>query len=143
MFSLDDAIDIAVRAHKGQKDKSGKPYILHPLFIMSKMKTEEEMIIAVLHDVFEDGPSHIQKELKAKLLDQIDIFNSLIALTRKKDEDYQDFILRVSKDRLAVKVKIADIEHNMDLSRLQFIKARDITRYMKYRQSLNFLQNLK
>jgi (p)ppGpp synthase/HD superfamily hydrolase len=110
-MNLEQAIEIAVRAHKGQKDKSGQPYILHPLAVMLKCKTENEMIVAVLHDVVED--TEITSEALYVEGFSNEIICAIAAITKRPDEEYFDYIKRCKKDRLATIVKLHDLEHNM------------------------------
>ena len=139
MSSLGKAISIAAQAHEGQRDKAGAPYILHPLRVMLKMKTEDEMIVAVLHDVIEDS------DLTIDLLRQegfaSEILAAIVCLTRSDDEEYGKFIERIKRNPLAIKVKIADLEDNLDVSRLKEVTAADAERIEKYKQALQILAN--
>lgn len=113
---LDKAISIAVEAHKGQKLINGEPFILHPLHVMFQMKTEEEKIVAVLHDVIED--TKITFEYLYTIF-EFPINRALSALNHHHGEPYlAEYIERVAKNRLAINVKIEDLKHNMDQSRL-------------------------
>ncbi len=130
MSDLEHAIKIAVEAHKGQKDKVGAPYILHPLRVMLRMKSDLEMMAAVLHDVVEDSAwtlAELRKEgFPASVIEAVD------QLTRRENESYDDFIQRIKLHTLAVKVKLADLEDNMDLTRLKEITQWDKDRMAKY-----------
>lgn len=97
MSNLDRAIILATRAHSGQIDKSGLPYILHPLRVMLKMTTEEERIIAVLHDVLEDTDVTAH-DLSAEGFSD-EIVEAVQALSRSEDEDYHEFVKRAKKIR--------------------------------------------
>jgi (p)ppGpp synthase/HD superfamily hydrolase len=136
--NLERAIAIAVDAHRGQKDLFGRPYILHPLRLMLRMETNTERIAAVLHDVVEDSEWTLDMLRKEGFSG--DIINALENLTKRKGEDYKDFIKRIETDRLASKVKIADLEDNMDLRRMNAISERDIKRLMKYHEAWLRLQ---
>ena len=116
MNNLEQAISIALKAHLGQFDKGGKVYILHPIRLMMKFSDITEQIVAVLHDVIEDGNISFMY-LKNKGFSD-DIIQALDCLTKREDETYEDFILRVSTNKLATKIKIEDIKDNMDLTRL-------------------------
>lgn len=130
---LEAAIQCAIKAHAGQRDKAGAPYILHPLRIMIKMENEVEMITAVLHDVVEDTPLTLA-DLRAE-----GFFEEIIAavdhLTRREEEDYDVFIERVRHNPIAVRVKLADLEDNMDIRRLENVTKRDIERVLSYHAS--------
>jgi (p)ppGpp synthase/HD superfamily hydrolase len=140
MSSLEKAIQIAEQAHEGQRDKAGAPYILHPLRVMMKMATEAEQIIAVLHDVVEDTDwtmEQLQQEgYNREILDALD------CLARRDGEEYGDFIKRVKQNPLSVKVKVADLEDNLDVSRLKGVTDTDAKRLEKYQQALKMLSNL-
>jgi (p)ppGpp synthase/HD superfamily hydrolase len=139
---LDDAITLAVKVHAGQTDLAGQPYILHPLRVMLAMETEEERVVAVLHDVLEDGPHWellFDASFPEHLLDAIKI------LTRTPHEPYQDYIRRVAEHSLARKVKIADLEDNMDLSRMRGkeFTMKDHDRQTKYGLALTTLRQVE
>jgi len=138
--SLEKAISIAAQAHEGQSDKAGAPYILHPLRVMMKMSTEAERITAVLHDVIEDTDWTIERlrreGFRAEILDALD------CLTKQDGEEYGKFIERVKLNPLAVKVKMADLEDNLDVARLKNVTEADTKRLEKYKQALLMLVNL-
>ena len=137
MPTLEDAISLAVKAHRGCKDKAGVAYILHPLRVMLRMKTKDERIVAVLHDVIEDTEYTPEDLRKAGYPEKI--LRSLDYLTRRDGEEYEKFIKRVKHNPLARKVKIADIEDNLDLARIKKPKKRDFMRIKKYRRALSEL----
>ena len=111
-MNLDTAISTAVDAHYNQKDKGGEPYILHPLRVMLEMDTHEEMMVAIMHDVLEDNKHYTIEGLRARGFSER-ILQAVMALTRMKEESYQEFIARACRDPLARKVKAADIEDNL------------------------------
>jgi (p)ppGpp synthase/HD superfamily hydrolase len=113
--TLEDAIALAVKVHRGQVDKGDQPYILHPLRVMFRLETDEERIVAVLHDVVEDSDTTL-KDLREmgyskKIVEAID------HLTRREDESYDEFVERAAANPLACRVKLADLEDNMDIKR--------------------------
>jgi len=128
---LETAIGIAVRAHRGQTDKGGAPYILHPLRVMLAMQTDEERIVAVLHDVVEDCPAWPLNRLGVNGAGEA-FLGALDALTRRDGESYSDFIERIALSPLATKVKLADLADNADLSRIAAPTAADYKRREKY-----------
>jgi len=138
---LEKAIRIAVEAHAGQKDKSGQAYILHPLRLMLRGQTEDERITAVLHDVVEDTPWTLAA-LKAEGFPRRVLY-ALDCLTRRDKEGYGDFIQRLSPDRLARMVKIADLEDNMDARRLAKFSPKDTKRFAKYVRAWHALVKLE
>lgn len=115
MNKLDEAIILATQAHADQVDKGGAPYILHPLRVMMAMTTEQERIVAVLHDVVEDS-DYALSDLAAAF--GWDVYDAVDALTRRDGETYEAFIKRCAQNPIARRVKLADLADNMDLSRL-------------------------
>jgi (p)ppGpp synthase/HD superfamily hydrolase len=126
---IEKALEIALLAHKGQVDKAGKPYILHPLRIMAKMDTEEEMAIALLHDAIEDGGEEISTLIFATMPHSVD---SAIRYLTHYDEPYEEYIGFISENELARKVKLADLEDNMNILRLKVVTEKDLIRLTKY-----------
>jgi len=137
---LDEAIILATQAHRGQTDKAGAPYILHPLRVMLTQNDAVRRITAVLHDVVEDSditPQFIKERFGDTIADAI------VALTRRDDEDYEAFVSRCASNTVARDVKRADIEDNLDLSRLSNVSERDLARADKYRRALQLLDHPK
>ena len=135
---LERAIQIAVQAHAGQKDRAEQPYILHPLRIMFALSTETEQICGVLHDVVEDTDYTFDK-LRSEGFSE-EVIEALEQLTKRKEEPYDDYITRVLTNPLAIKVKTADLNDNMHLSRLNKITAKDIENMQKYERALERIQ---
>lgn len=140
MSTLEKAISIAAQAHDGQRDKAGAPYILHPLRVMMKMATEVEQITAVLHDVVEDTDWTMERLRQEGFHGEM--LAALDCLTRQNGEEYEKFIARVKLNPLAIKVKIADLEDNLDVLRLKEVTDADTKRLEKYKQALKMLSNL-
>ncbi len=140
-MNLDTAIKLATDAHAGQIDKSGEPYILHPLRVMLAMKTDEERIVAVLHDVVEDS-AWTCDDLYWQHGFKPEIVQAVAALTRGKDEDYFDFIRRLAPNPIARSVKIADIRDNLDPSRGLPSDPKVTERVEKYRRALEMLREV-
>ena len=139
-MNLQRAIEIALEAHKGALDKGGNPYILHPLRVMLQMDSEEEMIVAILHDVVEDSEKWSFDKLHKEGFSK-KIINSLRSVTKENEnEDYEKFIDRSVKDKIGRKVKIADISDNLDISRLKEVTDKDILRINKYKKALEKLK---
>lgn len=129
---LEKAIEIAVEAHRGQIDKAGKIYILHPIRVMLRGQNETEQIVGILHDVIEDTPITIemlQKEGFSK-----EVLSALSCITKEKGEDYGHFINRVLTNPLATQVKLYDIEDNLNRDRIPFPTERDEARFAKYQK---------
>lgn len=131
------ALKIATEAHKGQVDKAGVPYINHPLTVASLVDTEEEKIVALLHDTIEDTNITEQDLLNYGFSNKI--VEAVKLLTHNKNVPYMDYIAKIKDNELARKVKIADLTHNSDLSRLKEITEKDKKRYEKYQKALLYL----
>jgi (p)ppGpp synthase/HD superfamily hydrolase len=129
---LEKALELVIKYHKGQKKiKTGEPYILHLLRVMMKMDTEEEMTAALLHDMVEKTIITI-KDLK-KLGFSENIVKAVDAISRRKGETYAEHINRVKKNKLAIKLKIADLEDNMDIKRwTDFNDSQKLKKQQKY-----------
>jgi (p)ppGpp synthase/HD superfamily hydrolase len=138
---IEKAIRIAVDGHAGQKDKSGQPYILHPLRVMLRGQTEDEKITGVLHDVVEDTTWTLSA-LKAEGFPRRVLY-ALDCLTRREIEGYGSFIQRLARNRLARRVKIADLEDNMDARRLASFTPNDGERFAKYLRAWHTLVKLE
>ena len=131
------AMRICYAAHEGQVDKSGVPYVFHPLHLAEQMETEEEICTALLHDVVEDTKWTLA-ELEAEGF-PASVLDAVRLLTREKDVSYMAYIERLSGNRVARKVKLADLEHNSDLTRLLEVTERDLRRQEKYFLAKEFL----
>ena len=136
-----EAMKLMFEKHKSQLDKSGLPYVHHPLHVAEQMKDENTTIVALLHDVIEDTDMTIEQ------LEPYDFpkeaIEALRLMTHEKGLDYFDYIKRLSKNPIARKVKLADLEHNMDLSRLNRITEENKKRIEKYQKSHQYLEELE
>ena len=135
------ALELAVEKHKNQTDKAGNPYILHPLHVMENVNSKEGKIVAILHDIIEDTDVTEDYLLKIGLSKRI--VDAVVALTRSEDIDYQEYIKNLSSNPLAKEVKLADLEHNMDLKRLPTLEEIDLERNRKYQIAYHYLINNK
>jgi (p)ppGpp synthase/HD superfamily hydrolase len=133
MATLEHAILLAVQAHQGQKEKAGSPYILHPIRVMSRMRSEMTMMAAILHDVIEDTPATLDDLREAGYPEAV--VEAVDCLTRRAGEPYDAFIERIKPNALAREVKLADLEDNMDIRRLVTLGERDIERLKRYQQA--------
>jgi (p)ppGpp synthase/HD superfamily hydrolase len=138
MSTLERAIEIAAKAHGGQKDKGGEPYILHPLRVMLRMATEEERIAAVLHDVVEDSDWDLQA-LSEEGFSPV-VIEALEALTKRQGEDRLSAARRAAANPLARVVKLGDNAENSDLSRISHPTPEDEARLEQYRQVRQILE---
>lgn len=138
MATLDRAIRIAVKAHKGQTDKYGNPYILHPLRVMGMGRTDEEKIVGILHDVVEDSDwtfDDLRREgFSERIIAALDCVTK-----RSEDEDYDKFVARTRKNPLAIRVKLNDLTDNMDIRRMKEVKEKDVKRLNKYLRAYRLL----
>ena len=110
---LHKAITIACEAHQGQFSINGEPYILHPLRLLIKAKSNEERIIAILHDVIEKTNISLL-DLKNKGFDQ-NIISSIDSLSRRRSESYIEYIERLMQNKISVKIKLLDLADNMKI----------------------------
>jgi len=137
MSTLERAIALAATVHSGQRDKAGAPYILHPLRMMLKMTTLETQMAAVLHDVIED--CGVTPALLAHEGLPTSVIDAVLALSKKivdgSPEPYEEFIRRAALNPIARRVKLADLEDNMDLSRIAKPTAKDFARVEKYKSA--------
>ena len=133
------AYEKAKKAHLGQVDKAGEDYIKHPEKVASFVKTDEEKAVAYLHDVIEDTELTLEDlheyEFSKEVIEAVDI------ITKKKGEDYQSYLNSVKKNKLARAVKLADLRHNSDLTRLTKVTEKDIKRKEKYQKAIDFLNS--
>ena len=133
------AYEIAKKAHLGQVDKAGEDYIKHPEKVASFVKTDEEKAVAYLHDVIEDTELTLEDlnkyDFSKEVLEAVDI------ITKKRGEDYQSYLNSVKKNKLARAVKLADLRHNSDLTRLIKVTEKDIKRKEKYQKAIDFLNS--
>jgi len=141
MSTLEKAIIIAARAHAGQVDKAGQPYILHPLRVMLHVSNLEERITAVLHDVIED--TGVTYEYLSAEGFPFEILEALQALTKLDGEKRIDAARRVAVNPIAREVKIADVKDNMDLTRIPYPTEDDYKRQDEYKVVLEYLQNYR
>lgn len=129
---LEKAIEIAVEAHRGQIDKAGEIYILHPMRVMLRGENEAEKIVGILHDTVEDTPVTLEM-LQQEGFSQ-DILDAIACITKEENEEYGHFIQRVLQNPLATQVKLYDLEDNMNRDRIPYPTQRDKDRYEKYKK---------
>jgi (p)ppGpp synthase/HD superfamily hydrolase len=135
---LPRAIEIATEQHAGQVDKAGRPYIEHPMRVMRRMRTNVERIVAVLHDVIEDGTltlSDLAKEGFSR-----EIRAALDSVTRRPGEDYTEFTMRAAANPIGRWVKYEDLRDNADLARITEPTNVDLARALKYQRAMAQLE---
>jgi len=141
MATFDKALLIACRAHYDQLDRYGAPYILHSVRVMNMVTSEDEKITAILHDVIEDSPMTIA-DLYSEGFEP-DIVQAIDCLSKKEGEPYSDYINRVMKSDLAVRIKIADLTDNMNMLRTQSeLTEKDFDRYKRYHDAWRKLKKM-
>ena len=141
MSTLERAIVIAANGHAGVTDKSGAPYILHPLRMMLRLSSPDERIVAVLHDVCEDCPGWTFDRLRKEGFPD-HIIEALMSVTKRNGEDYEDFVRRAAANPIGRRVKLADMQDNSDLSRIAAPSERDLRRIEKYRRAIDLIGRL-
>lgn len=138
---LEKALAIATQAHRGQKDRYGAPYIAHPIRVMERLETPAEKTVGILHDVIEDT-DWTSEDLRHEGFPE-PILAALDGVTKRDGEPYEDFVRRSAQDPLARRVKLADLEDNMDLRRLPELTEQDLPRLQKYLKAWHFLQRVE
>ena len=143
MATIEKALQIAARAHEGQVDKHGQPYILHPLRVMSAVEGDDARIVAILHDVIEDT-SVTADDLRREGFGE-EILEALDRLTHRQDEPYAEYVIRCKDHDVARRVKLADLEDNSRLPRTILRPDRiepDIERVRRYLLAYKFLTDM-
>lgn len=135
---LEKAEMLAREAHKNQKDKAGADYIGHPLRVSARCSGKQAKIVGLLHDTVED--TYVTTQLLNNMGFEKDVVDAVVALNRRANESYAEFIVRVSQNVIAKEVKIADLEDNMDICRLQEFTEEDAMRVRKYLHSWRYLK---
>ncbi len=131
------AINFMFEKHKDQKDKSGLPYVFHPFHVAEQMDDEDSTIVALLHDVVEDTDTTFD-DLKALGVNQ-NVLDALRLLTHDPSITYMEYVRKIKDNPLAKKVKIADLTHNSDTTRLDVVDEKALERVKKYKEALEFL----
>ena len=131
------AMQIAEKVHRDQVDKAGKPYIGHPIRVERMCSRQEDRLVALLHDTVEDGG--IASEYLLIVGFPQEVVDAVLSVSRKRGEDYFDFILRCKANPIGRRVKIADLKDNMDITRLNELTDKDIERLKKYHKAYKIL----
>lgn len=137
---LTRAIQLAAEYHVEQKDKAGEPYMLHCTRVMNAGKSQNEMIVGILHDTIED--TKLTLDLLRTFWFPEEIIEALDAITKRKHEKYTKYLDRVKENDLARKVKLNDLEDNLDVTRFRDLTILDIPRLNKYLRARRYLKNL-
>ena len=131
------ALKLSFAAHKDQLDKSGMPYIYHPFHVAEQMETEETVAVALLHDVMEDT-DYTLEDLKAMGFPD-SVTGALALMTHDDSVSYLDYVAKLKDNPIARAVKLADLRHNSDLSRLDAVDEKALERVEKYRKAIELL----
>ena len=132
------AMKLSFEAHKDQLDKSGLPYVYHPLLVAEQVRTEDEICVALLHDVMEDS-DFTADDIRTAGMDER-IVEALLLMTHDASDDYMEYVTQLAGNPLARKVKMADLRHNMDITRLDSVTEADEQRREKYAKAYALLE---
>ena len=135
------AMMIAFQSHKNQTDKSGMPYIYHPVHLAEQMKDEETTCVALLHDVVEDTDWTLD-ELREQGFDAR-IIEALKLMTHAEGVPYMEYVTQIKPNPIAKVVKLADLRHNSDLTRLNEVNEKALARVEKYKKAIAMLEEVK
>ena len=131
------ALKVCFEAHKDQVDKSGAPYVFHPFHLAEQMKDEKTTIVALLHDVIEDT-EYTFEDLRNMGFDN-EVIEALMLMNHNKDIPYMDYVAKIKHNPIAKAVKLADLQHNSDLSRLDVVDEKALKRKEKYSEAISLL----
>lgn len=135
---LEKALQIATDAHLYQVDKAGVPYIFHPIRVSNRCSTDDERIVALLHDTIED--TEVTAEYLLMEGFPRNIVDAILSVTRNEDENYEDFIKRSRLNPIGRQVKLHDLEDNMDITHLNELTEKDLYRLNKYIKAYKYLK---
>ena len=127
---IEPALSLALKAHAGQKDKHGSPYILHPLRVGLRAENDVEMTAGFLHDVIEDSPRTVD-DLRREGFPE-EVLEIVEHLTKRDGEEWEDYMHRVMEHEPSMRVKLRDLEQNMDTTRISSFGDRDKDRFTRY-----------
>ena len=135
------ALRLCWEAHRDQKDKSGLPYVFHPFHLAEQMPDELTTTVALLHDVAEDSPYTIE-DMKALGFPPA-VTEAVALMTHEKGMPYLDYVARLGQNPIARTVKLADLRHNSDLTRLDRVDERALARVEKYQKAIELLESME
>ena len=133
------AIKLMFKLHKDQLDRAGIPYIFHPWSVANEMEDEYSTIVALLHDTVEDTDITLN-DLKSYGF-PAEVLEALSLMTHDDDVDYFDYVKTLAPNPIARKVKLADLRHNSDLTRINNVTEKDLARVEKYRKAIEYLES--
>ena len=132
------ALKLCFEAHKEQVDKSGMPYVFHPFHLAEQMQTEETTVVALLHDLVEDTENTIEDLTNMGF--SKDITDAIALMTHADDVAYMDYVRKIKTNPIATEVKLADLKHNSDVTRLDVVDEKALQRGERYRQAIALLE---
>ena len=133
------ALKLCFEVHKNQTDKSGMPYVFHPFHLAEQMQDEESTVVALLHDVIEDS-DHTVDDLRRMGFSET-VLSAIALMTHDPDVPYMDYVAKIKEDPIARAVKLADLKHNSDASRLDRVTPHDEARLEKYKKAIALLED--
>lgn len=133
------ALKLCFEAHKDQTDKSGMPYVFHPFHLAEQMMDERTTVVALLHDVIEDT-EYTLEDLRNMGFSE-DILSAIALLTHADGVPYMEYVARIKSNPIAKTVKLADLRHNSDMSRLDIVTDYDRQRAEKYKRAIELLES--
>ena len=131
------ALKISFDAHKNQVDKSGMPYVYHPFHLAEQMDDEYTTCVALLHDVVEDTDITLD-DLKKEGFPK-EVTDAIVLMTHDDDVPYLEYVAKIKRNPLTTSVKLADLKHNSDLTRLDEVDSKALERVEKYRKAIQIL----
>lgn len=132
------ALKLCFEAHKEQLDKSGMPYVFHPFHLAEQMPDEDCTVVALLHDVIEDTEYGVEDLQALGFSDTV--LTALMLMTHEDDTPYLDYVAVLKANPIARTVKLADLKHNSDFSRLSVVTDKDLQRVEKYKKAIQLLE---
>ena len=127
--------------HKGKTDKADIPYVFHPWSVAEAMDDEISTVVALLHDTVEDTPITLE-DLREEGYPE-EVLEALALLTHDKSVDYFDYVKALAPNPIARKVKLADLRHNSDITRINEVTEEDLARIEKYKKAIEYLESYK
>ena len=131
------ALNLCFEAHKEQKDKSGQPYVFHPFHLAEQMTDEYTTIVALLHDVVEDTDWTLEQLLEEGFPQEV--VDAIALMTHADGVPYPEYVAQIKTNPIAKAVKLADLRHNSDTTRLDVVTEQDLERLEKYRAAMELL----
>lgn len=135
------AIKLMYEKHQNQVDKSGMPYVFHPWHVAEEMTNENATIVALLHDIVEDTDVTLEQLINMGFNNEV--VEAISCMTHREGEEYLDYVNRLSANSIARKVKLADLKHNMDYTRLDNVSEKDLAKLEKYKISYELLSSIE